>query len=132
VQWYNATDTTDHWKTYSTTKPSGFNDLLIANHKMALWITMTDKDNLTVVGRVPKSTTIQLYTGWNHVSYASFIDRIVQDALSEIWTYVKQVEGYDGINPPYFLTILTSTDRMESGKGYWIYVTEDKLWTIKN
>jgi hypothetical protein len=132
VQWYDTTDTTDHWKTYSTSKPSGFNDLSNVEHKTALWITMVSKDNLTVVGKVPSSTSIQLYEGWNFVGYASFINRTVEDALSTIWNHVEQVEGFDEIDSPYFLNTLANIDIMTAGNGYWIKVTEDCTWTVEN
>jgi hypothetical protein len=132
LQWYDTTDTTDHWKTYSTSKPSGFNDISNVDHKTALWITMVSKDNLTVVGKVPSSTSIQLYEGWNFVGYASFINRTVEDALSTIWNHVEQVEGVDEIDSPYFLNILANTDIMTAGNGYWICVSENCTWTIEN
>lgn len=130
VQWYNPLDTTNHWKTNATFKPKGFDDLFNVDHKMALWITMTSSDNLTIAGKVPEQTSIQLYEGWNLVSYASFINRTVESALSGI-PYEK-VEGFDENNPPYFLKTLSGSDWMEAGCGYWIHVTSDCVWTIYN
>jgi hypothetical protein len=130
VQWYDAADTIDHWRTYSTDNPSGFNDLLDVDHKMAFWITMIANDNLIIAGQVPKSTTIQMYTGWNFVSYASFFNRTVNVALSGL-PYDK-VEGFDETNSPYYLKILADTDTMTAGCGYWIRVTSDCTWTVEN
>ena len=130
VQWYNAFDTTDHWKTYSIDKSSSFNDLLNVDHKIALWITMTSPDNLIVAGKVPENTTIQLYKGWNFASYASFIERNVTEALTSIpW---EQVEGFDDAGAPYYLKILNDTDIMKVGCGYWIKVSDDCIWTLEN
>ncbi len=130
VQWYNSTDTIDHWKTYSTDKTSGFNDLLNADHKIALWITMVSNDNLAIAGRVSNSTSIQLYTGWNFVGYPSFTDRSVSKALTGL--PYDQVEGFDEISSPYYLKILSDDDIMTAGQGYWISVTSDCTWTVEH
>jgi hypothetical protein len=129
VQWYDPLDTEDHWKTYDPNKPSGYNDLHEIDHEIALWITMTSSDNLIVTGKVPERADIQLYKGWNLVSYASFINRTVGDALAG-YPY-DRVEGYADI-APYYLTVLTDTDMMTAGCGYWIHVTEDCTWTVDN
>jgi hypothetical protein len=130
VQWYDPLDTIDHWMSYSTSKPSGFNDLLNINHTIGLWVTMTASDNLTIAGKVPESISIQLYEGWNFVSYASFINMTVEDALNGI--PYEQVEGFDENNSPYYLKTLIGSDWMEAGCGYWIRVTSDCTWTISN
>jgi hypothetical protein len=93
---------------------------------------MLPLEEITLFGRVHKSTAIQLFKGWNLVSYASFIDRTVEDALSDIWSNVKQAEGYDGSNAPYYLKTLAASDWMEAGSGYWIRVSEDCVWTVEN
>jgi hypothetical protein len=66
------------------------------------------------------------------VSYASFIDRTVEDALSDIWSNVEKVEGFDGSNAPYYLKTLSGSDWMEAGNAYWIYTKENCIWTIEN
>ena len=130
VQWYDPLDTTDHWKTHSINKPTIFNDLHNANHKKALWITMTSPDNLIVAGKVPKSTNIQLYKGWNFVSYPSFMNRSVSEALQGI--PYEQVEGFDENSSPYYLRIMKDEDVMTCGYGYWVGVAEDCMWTVHN
>jgi hypothetical protein len=90
---------------------------------------MTSHDNLTVVGEVPHNTTIQLYKGWNFVGYPSFTDRTVGDALNGL--PYEQVEGYEN-SPPYYLRILSDSDVMTAGCGYWIRVAEDCTWMINN
>jgi predicted GH43/DUF377 family glycosyl hydrolase len=131
AKWYDPLNAEDHWVSCSTTKPSGFNDFTEMNRTMGIWVNVTiGGDHFVDTGRVHKSTSIQLYKGWNLISYASFIDRTVGDALNEI-SY-EQVEGFDGSNQPYYLKILASTDIMKAGKGYWIKVSEDCTWTITN
>jgi hypothetical protein len=40
--------------------------------------------NLAIAGKVPSSTSIQLYEGWNFVGYPSLTNKTVGDALSGI------------------------------------------------
>jgi hypothetical protein len=132
AQWYDPTDNTDHWKCYDKFKPSSYNDLIHFNHMMALWVNVTIESNLIVTGVVPESTTIHLYKGWNFVGYSSLTSKTVGNALSDIWENVTQIEGYNEMNAPYYLEILTEDDMMVTGYGYWICVTEDCEWIIHN
>jgi len=52
--------------------------------------------------------------------------------ISDIWENVTQVEGYDEMNEPYYLEILSEDDMMITGYGYWICVTKDCEWVIHN
>jgi hypothetical protein len=83
-----------------------------------MWIEMIASDILTVAGRVPLETSIQLYEGWNFVSYTSFTDRSVSEALDGI--PYEQVEGFDESVPPYYLKTLSDSDIMSAGRGYWM------------
>ncbi len=130
VQRYDPLNAEDHWKTHSTDKPSDFNDMLNIDHKIALWITMTSPDNLIIAGKVPKSTDIQLYRGWNFVGYPSFTDRSVSEALEGI--LYEQVEGFDENSSPYYLKRLKDEDVMTCGYGYWVEVAEDCMWAVHN
>jgi hypothetical protein len=133
ARWYDPLDTEDHWVSYSTSKSSGFNDFTDMNRTMGIWVNVTiGGDHFVDTGRVHESTAIQLYKGWNLVSYASFTDRTVEDALSGIWSDVEKVEGFDENNAPYYLKNLAASDWMEAGCGYWIYTKENCIWTIEN
>jgi len=133
ARWYNATDAADHWKSYTAFKPSGFNDFLTMNRTMGIWVNVTiGGDHFVDAGRVYKSTAIQLYEGWNLVSYSSFINRTVEDALSDIWSCVDKVEAFDKNDAPYYLKKLSSNDWMEASCAYWIRVSEDCTWSVKN
>jgi len=100
---------------------------------MGIWVNVTiGGDYFVDAGRVYESTVIQLYEGWNLVSYASFVNRTVEDALSGIWSHVEQVEVFDDGNAPYYLRTLSSSDWMEAGFGYWICVTENCIWMVEN
>jgi hypothetical protein len=132
VQWYDPLSTEDSWMSYSSFKPQGLNDLLHIDHTIAIWITMTSPDYLTIAGKVPNNTTIQLYKGWNFVGYPSLTNRTVGDALSDIWENVTQVEGFNDTNIPYYLETLSEDDMMIAGHGYWICITNDCVWMVEN
>ena len=105
--------------------------------KMLKWLKSDDPiaqniGYLVVSGEIPKTTTIQLYKGWNFVGYPSLTNRTVGDALSDIWGNVTQVEGFNEMNEPYYLEILSEEDIMVTGCGYWICVIKDCEWVISN
>ena len=125
--WYDPVDTTDHWKTYSTSRPAGLNDLTVVDPSMGLWVQTFTSDQLTAVGSLPETTQINLRTGWNLVSYPSFTERTVADAL---WgTGATNVEVYDPASP-YKVTEVGPTYVMRPGEGYWIKVSADTIWTV--
>ncbi|UCD92188.1 MAG: M20/M25/M40 family metallo-hydrolase [Methanobacteriota archaeon] len=97
---------------------------------MAYWVEVTAGSTYAVAGRVPDTVTVDLTTGWNLVSYPSFVDRVVADALLGI--NFNRIEGYDPLAPPYHLRKLTLWDYITACYGYWIYATEDSVWMIEN
>jgi len=127
VWYYNNTDLFDPWKSYSPLKM--FNDLMIVNRTMALWVNVTEGGNLTMVGIVPKATSIELKQGWNFVGYPSFIERTVAETLSVV--NYERIEGYSQ-SPPEYLRIYSDGDFMIAGYGYWLKVSTDATWTLTN
>jgi parallel beta-helix repeat protein len=121
VEFYDSFDTSDHWKSYATFKPPCLNDLWSLNNTMGFWLHATNASlPLVVHGIPPTSTAIQLKAGWNMVSYPSATGRMVQDALSGLpWDTAEDEYG-----------ILTPTDLMVAGKGYWIEVLVDCVWVV--
>ncbi|MCK4756987.1 MAG: exo-alpha-sialidase [Thermoplasmata archaeon] len=126
--WYDASDSTDHWKTNATFKPQQLNDLLCLDRTMALWINITEPDvNLTVRGIVPSSTTITLYAGWNFVGYPTQTTETVANAL---WgTGADKVEVFNA-STPYNLQAVDATYVMKPGEGYWVHVVADSVWVV--
>ncbi len=124
---YDASDSSDHWKSYEDAKPYK-GDLLNIDYTKAFWVNVLAEEDWVVAGLVPVLTQIQLKAGWNLVSFASFNPIYTVGQLkSDVG--VLEVEGH---NPsiPYCLTRLADMDMMTSGKGYWIYVDVDVLWDI--
>jgi len=124
---YNTTLLLDPWKSYNPAKM--YNDMTNINRKMAFWVEVSQKSNITVAGMVPNSTSIQLKSGWNLVGYPSFIERNVSNALSSV--PYERIEGYEAASPQY-LELLSDNDLMTTGNGYWIKVSSDAVWPVSN
>lgn len=117
-------------------------DLTNINHKMGLWIHMKTTDELVTIGRVERTTLIQLHEGWNLVGYDyHFGSTFINDALSG--TPYTAVQSYDASDPTdrwkHNTTKKTGPwascndlDDMQIGNGYWIFVGSDCNWIIKN
>jgi hypothetical protein len=129
VQWYNASDTLDHWKTYSTFKPSSQNDLSNVNHTVGFWLHTTMACNLTVYGPRPTSTNINLKAGWNLVGYPARNDSTYNVTQLKAGTGATKVEGID-LTSPYRTKELVGSDVLKRGRGYWVLVPSDTIWTV--
>jgi len=129
VHYYKSSDQSDHWKSFKPDKPWQHNDLLYIDHKIAFWIKMLSDDDLAVAGLVPEITILALEPSWNFIGYPSFTPRTVADALSAI-TYTK-VEGWTDM-PPFHLKIMSDSDMMSDGNGYWVRVHSTQALTILN
>ncbi len=118
------------WKSYWAFKPYKGN-LKEISHIAGVWINVTKSSNFTVAGIVPVETMIHLHAGWNLVGFPSFDSTY---AVSDLEAEVKstRVEGFDPSAHPYYLRVLEDTDIFQPGFGYWVRVTMDVVWTIKN
>lgn len=129
VIYYDAMAGKRHnWKTFDTRKP--YSSLSDVDETMALWVDVKTAGYLVTAGLVPLDTTIRLVVGWNFVGYASFIDRMVGDTFSG--AIYQNVEGFDPMDPPWYLLRLSATDVLSFGNGYWIHVSEEFDWTVTN
>jgi len=71
-------------------------------------------------------TTIHLKQGWNLVGYPSAHDQRISDALEGIsWDKIEVRYG-DGTSD-----VMRSTDYLDVGMSYWIYVDTDQDWTVE-
>jgi len=116
------------WKWHMKFKPY-LGDLESVNLRMGVWINVTEKSNLTVAGLVPSVTTVQLREGWNLVGFPAFDSTYtVGDLNAEAGA--QRVEGPDSLNPPYCLRLMSESDTLQAGFGYWIWAESDTVWTI--
>lgn len=124
--WFYDSSSQD-WKWHMTFKAYR-RGLWTVNHTMGMWVNVTGDCNLTVAGVVPAQTAIQLYEGWNLVSFPSFnASYSVSDLKAEIGA--TRVEGYN-LASPNFLRVLGDAEVLQAGYGYWVRVEMDTVWTI--
>jgi len=129
VQRYNATDTSDPWKHYRTSKPSNLNDLVEIDPSMGFWIHITDPGGTALAVFGDEFTTdqiISLYKGWNHVGYPSSITRVPDFGLPPSVDMIQWYNGSSGLweswDPGSY-----SSDNLNSikpGYGLWIHCTQ--------
>jgi len=132
IQWYDPTDVSDPWKSYSIYRPDTLNDNVNVDNTMGFWIHLTSNDGDGVLtagqGTQPVTTTIQLHAGWNLVGYPTQDEtRTISDVF---WgTGVDHIEVFDP-SAPYRLKTVSPSHIMQPGEGYWVHVAADTTWTV--
>jgi hypothetical protein len=130
AQYYDALDSLNRWK------DTKIGDLTEINNTMGFWLYVNASDYLITAGRVPNSTIINLYAGWNLVGYPSYTDRFLGDALSGTnWESVQFFDSSDASdhwkhNRTTKPSHLNDLDEMKTGRGYWVFVIMDCTWTV--
>ena len=128
AKWYDPTDASDPWKTYRV--GSTINDMPFVDNTMGLWVHITNEGDgiLTVLGSEPVSTEIELFAGWNMVSYPSITEQTAEAALTGTgadWIAIYQTAA------PYVLDYDDlSLVTMTSGNAYWVHVPAYTVWTV--
>ena len=129
VKWFDTLSPNDPWKTYRI--GASTNDLVSIDNSMGLWVYITALGSdslLTVQGTVPVTTDINLYTGWNLVSFPASASTTADLTLPGA---ADLVANYNGASPYLMdqysnLALVT----MNPGEGYWVHVTSDTVWTV--
>ena len=115
------------WKTYDRNRDSRYNlGFPGLDNTYGIWIYSENNSTLYGPGANIGNTSIPLHKGWNLVGYPSGTIRNVSAALYGIPYEYVQAENDTGD-----IITLTPSDMMVPGKGYWIYVTADCLWTVE-
>ena len=131
AKWYDTQDAADPWKTYRFGVST--NDLTSMDNHMGMWIHLTanNGDNLLTIGQVADYSTgavnINLYSGWNMVSYPSATSRLASTTLpgqADIISY------YDGGAVYLISDALPSTVTFYEGNAYWVHVIADTIWSV--
>ena len=128
VQYYDATDTSDHWKSYDINKPAILNDLWNIDHTMGFWLHVTNDTTLTVYGTPPVNASVQLYAGWNMVGYPAGDDSNYTVADLKADTGATSVEAYNS-SAEYGTKVLDDSYVLKKGEAYWVNVPSDIIWT---
>lgn len=125
---FNSSSSEWYWSTFSKPYPG---ILRAIDHRMGIWVNVTEASNLTVAGIVPSNTPIQLYAGWNLVGFPSLsASYAVADLKTE--TGATLVEGFDSVADPYHLRAMDDGEILQACHGYWIYVESGIIWTVTN
>jgi hypothetical protein len=123
---YNASDGSDNWKSYSSTRPPILNDLSTIDHTMGFWINVIAPCTLQTQGATAL-TQITLKSGWNMVGYPSLNPETVANAL---WsTSADRVMVCDTSNQ-YNIREVGPEYLMQPGEGYWVHVPVDTIWVV--
>jgi hypothetical protein len=133
LQWYNASDSRDPWKSYHVSKPSHLNDLSDINHEIGIWIHITKAGGTTLYLEGDRPITprfLTLHFGWNLVGYPSNHSMPRDEALNTLFFgfEVDAVQYYDTSEGR--LKTLEENDLIEPGKGYYIHAKTDCVWEV--
>lgn len=133
VQCFDTSDAADPWKHYAISKPSSLNDLTDVDHTMGIWIYITEPGGttLTVYGNeIVNGQSIIIRPGWNLVGYPSKSDKSRDVALNNTLSDINWVGYFDASTDRF--VILTASDNMEVGRGYWVHSIRDFdiVWNV--
>lgn len=113
------------WSSFSNVKP--WSQGMILDITEGWWIRVGVDTYFDVSGTQPGNVSVSLKTGWNLVGYPTLTDRTIAESLSGL-PYTR-VESFDPL-APYHLRVMSDSDYMTTGMGYWIYVTQDTSWLV--
>jgi hypothetical protein len=135
VQYFDSSDSTDPWKHNHITKPSQLDDLTDIDHKMGIWIHITEPGGVVMEcsgtadsGNVP----IYLKVGWNHVGYPSVVNKsrtiglnnlVFGSDVDTIWSFDAQSGLWEEMG---------EFDEFKAGRGYWIHSKVETVWLVPN
>ena len=127
VMWFDASQ--DEWLTYVPGRPEHYNTLGEWNHRMGVWVRVTENVTLTVEGYVPTDTNITLHPGWNMVGLPSE-SAGNHDIPGEV-TRVGYFYADDEYNVAYHSEPWDFV--FQPGQGYWVYNGGDEpvVWTVE-
>ncbi|UCE39407.1 MAG: VCBS repeat-containing protein [Thermoplasmata archaeon] len=133
VQCYDTDDANDPWKHYNPDKPSQLNDLTDLDHTMGIWIYITEPGGTTLTvygGQFSGGQSITIRPGWNLAGFPSQTDKLRDVALNNTVSDIDYVGYFDASTDRF--VILTDSDYMEVGRGYYIHSTNpsDIVWNV--
>jgi len=131
VEYYDAYNTSDRWRSYSQDKPDSLNDLYSVDNTMGVWLYLKNATNATLVitGSIPDTTFINLRTGWNLIGYPSIKNRTVSQVFQNLTDLSYEVQCFDK-GSPYSLRNMGQNEVFHMGLGYWVYVSVDCVLRI--
>jgi hypothetical protein len=133
VQWYDITESSDHWKHYHIQKPQQLNDLEDLDHRMGFWIHISKPggvlyeysgDPLVLPEMIP------LDKGWNAVGWPSLssYNRIAGLNNLGYGTEVDAIQWYDAKDDTWHS--MGPSDYFKRGVGYFIHAKVGCVWEV--
>ena len=118
----------DPWQAFDPTRVSS--DLQYIDNTMAFWIEVTAPGTLDLQGQKPTGTQyVPLRAGWNLVGFPSY-QTTYTVAMLKADTGATRVEGFDASNVEYRLRVMSDTEFLRMGNGFWVYVPADTVWQV--
>jgi len=146
LYWYNASeqDPLMRWWIWDDTRPPQEydieNTLLTMETNKAYWLWVDDSQTLSYEGTQPAENTVQLYEGWNFVSFQTCSESI-QNAMKQLtgfaWMYyynasepdvLSRWKIWDNTIPEIYWELYNTLQRIEPGEGYWLWVDTEQMW----
>jgi hypothetical protein len=130
AQWFDNAN--KEWRTYSIYKPAALNDMDVIDNTCGFWLHITANagDEMLTVGTggwPAGDVNINLYTGWNLVSFPSPTSQRASDTLP---AQADMIAYYD-MAQPYRITDRTNFNYwLLEGNAYWVRVTADCVWSV--
>ena len=129
AKWYDVSDPVDPWKTHR--KGASTNDLINIDNTMGVWLHLTANDGTLTTGLTGDysagAVNINLYTGWNLVSYPSATNRLASTTLPGV---ANMVAYYDDAAPYLITDAVPGAVTFIEGNAYWVRVTADTVWSV--
>jgi hypothetical protein len=124
VQYYDASDVFDPWKSYASFKPPSLNDLTEVNIHMGVWLYIPNAtalgDGFINVSGIEFSGAIDLLAGWNLIGYPFLTTSLASDVLP---AEVDMMAVFNTTHPYRISDVMDiSTVMMEPGRGYWVHL----------
>ena len=132
IFYYDASDSSDHWKSYDKDLPDWtVQQLNYMDRVSAYWIYMNNEADYYYNGS-KRSSVISLVPGWNFVGYPSKTNNTISFAMSGVMFNIMKT--YDSSSSIYFVydnsSMSNSLDTLETYKGYWVNSSAYQSWNV--
>ncbi len=95
IHYYQTTSNLDYWKVYGTNLDDFvITDLNSYSEKRGYWISVTEPVNITIIGDITLPNFIELYSGWNLISWTSNETKNITVALAGISGKYSSIHAY--------------------------------------
>lgn len=125
----------DEWERNVLSAPPFLNNLKEVIPRFGYWINMTQPGVLIVQGAQPEMA-ILLRPGWNLVGYNARNAKSLAECMTSIADKIISIWTYDAHTGTWMKYVadgpdfLNNLEFMQPGKGYWIEVSAECIWTI--